>query len=74
MTKLSDIKDRILHLFRRKVKPKIERSIIVGYWNGICPLCKEHIGIDLYKDKLTGKKHASCASCNKEIYELIEAE
>lgn len=43
-----------------------------GYWNGTCPLCHEHIGIDLFKDKLTHKPHATCASCNEEIYELIE--
>lgn len=43
----------------------------VGYFNGACPLCEGHIGIDVFEDQRK-QKHAWCASCRREILKDID--
>ena len=45
---------------------------VVGYWNGVCPRCGEHIGIDIKRNLLTTMLTARCAACGAEIYDLIK--
>ena len=44
---------------------------VVGYWNGDCPRCGEHIGIDIKENQLNMNMTARCGACESEIYPLI---
>jgi len=35
------------------------------YWNGICPHCKTHIGIDIIEHRLSKKRFGICGACGK---------
>ena len=37
------------------------------YWNGMCPNCGEHIGINIIQHRLTKKKFGICGSCGKQF-------
>ena len=59
-----------LRLRRLAFKGKLSR---VGYFNGACPICESHIGIDVFVDH-RNKKHSWCASCRREIFNDIDHE
>jgi len=42
------------------------------YWNGLCPLCGEHIGIDILKNVVTKRISAICPCCRQDIYTQIK--
>jgi len=68
----------------RRVKVQAEQMIVLppseklGYFNGACPYCKEHIGVyvwlEWYREGLKKKsrKAAYCPVCGKEIFGKIE--
>jgi transcription elongation factor Elf1 len=45
----------------------------VGYFNGNCPYCGTHVGIDVILNQLTRQKSAKCAQCGKDIYDVISS-
>ena len=45
---------------------------VIEYWNGECPVCGEHVGIDIKENQLNRTKTARCAECDSEIYRLIK--
>ena len=47
---------------------------IVGYWNGVCPRCGTHIGIDVRVNLLNQRESAVCAYCGEEIWDLIRGD
>jgi hypothetical protein len=60
-------------MFFHKKKP--EPPIIlekISYWNGHCPVCKTHIGIDVHKHPVTNKETAACPHCGAEIWERVK--
>lgn len=70
MSRWENLKNRV----RRKVDELrgTTRYKIMRYWNGICPLCDEHIGIDIRMIPAGGGLTAKCPVCGEEIYELIK--
>ena len=51
---------------------KIEKFEKLGYFNGECPECGEHIGVWILKEN--SRKTAYCPACEKEIFEKVEAQ
>ena len=49
-----------------------------GYFNGLCPVCQEHIGVWVWKEyyrknvKTLCHYAIHCPCCKNEVYELIE--
>lgn len=50
--------------FRKKLPGVVK--VKVGYWNGYCPFCGQHIGVDVYKD-LARHVFAVCGYCSREL-------
>jgi len=76
--------EKILNKFR-KVKVEAKQLIVlppkqkIGYFNGLCPKCKEHIGVYVWREwfrkglmKMV-KTTVYCAVCNSEIFDAVES-
>jgi len=66
---LSTLLKRFWSWLTRKRKLPPEK---VGYWHGLCPLCGEHIGIDILKNVITRRISATCPCCHQDIYAKIK--
>jgi hypothetical protein len=55
--------------FLKRLFKKEQKRIVVGYWNGVCPHCRSHVGIDVLVDGKTGKNVAVCPVCKAVIEE-----
>lgn len=69
---LEKLKLKLMWVMRRIFKRKKAGVLLIGYFNGNCPVCNEHIGIDIFKDKLTQENYAFCAHCNREIFDQLD--
>jgi len=79
MVKNMNLIKKILNKFRKSkpepeeietLEPKKQISLSqkpIGYFNGACPECEEHIGIWVYSEK------AYCPVCGTQIFKQIEA-
>ena len=56
---------RIMKLRKKTVENPVYRN--VGYWNGICPHCSSHVGVNVLENLLTRKQHMFCAVCKKDM-------
>ena len=71
MSKNVGIIEKIKRIFKRATILSTSTAEKIGYYNGLCPECHEHIGIDVFRDKVTTVKYAHCALCGREIYRQI---
>ena len=72
MKPLEQLKRVPIWLARKVLKRKRAGVLLVGYYNGGCPVCSAHIGTDVWKDKLTQEFYCFCGACNREIYQFID--
>lgn len=72
MTKLEKLKRAMLWVARKGLKRKKAGVMLVGYFNGSCPVCAAHIGTDVFKDRLTQEHYCFCGACGREIYQFID--
>jgi len=61
-----------MSFLRKLFKRKSVLLILVGYFNGLCPVCNEHIGTDVFKDKVSHQLYIFCGHCNREIYDQLD--
>jgi hypothetical protein len=59
------MKNPFKNLRKKTTENPVYREI--GYWNGICPHCGTHVGINILENILTKKHVKFCAKCEKEI-------
>lgn len=62
-----------LWLKAMQLKASVSKSPyeVVGYWNGICPRCKTHVGLNIQRHIATRQKHAWCGKCEIDFYKDI---
>lgn len=59
----------------RRTKAQVMRQTtfdVTDYWNGVCPKCGEHVGIDIMHNVASGELIAVCAACGANIFEEIK--
>ena len=57
---------KLLGRFRKKTADNpVYRK--VGYFNGVCPFCLSHVGVDVLENILTKTQHKFCAVCGRDI-------
>lgn len=65
------LKKKIVDAFflKRDDRLLLKNYVKVGYYNGLCPLCKDAIGTDVFEKKIKIKMryYAWCGVCKKEI-------
>lgn len=71
MTRLEKLKRAWLWLARKGLKRRKAGVLLAGYFNGSCPVCEQHIGTDVFRDRLTQQFYCFCGSCGREIFQII---
>jgi len=69
---MEKLKRAAIWLTRKGLKRKSTGVLLAGYYNGSCPVCSQHIGTDVFKDRLTQAYYCFCGACGREIYEHID--